>query len=1708
MKSKTFKKLFSMILVVAMVLSMCPTFVFAEGTSATDFGDYTYVAFGDSIVYGADGDTGERVAKPYVTAAGEILGIGTVLNLARSGSTWTECPPRVNMGEKAVKYNGKADIISVGLGANDFSAKKALGNMSSRGNDTIYGSIHMVAEALTTNYPDAFIFFTTPIKHKTEDNGKYTLPDVSQAIMDVAAVYNIPVLDLYHAFDWDPLSVKDNIHPNAKHHTEQMAPLVAEFIRQHVEVIVSKDACPCDTCKGADATWTAWDGTAAFVNGKHYRVSKDVQLTGVVTVPAGVTVVLDLNGKTITAAADSRCFEVSGELAIVNSTADKDANGNYTGLITGGKAAGSDAETQRGGNICVNESATLKMYGGTIANGTAPNAGGNVKLDNKAKFYMYGGTIADGKSETSGVVGNGGNMVVDTGATFEMHGGEISGGTASASGGNIYTWKGTITMRGGIITGGKANATSGTRGGGNIWLNAASAKLNMYGGEISDGESKRYGGNILVDNASGKITMEGGLITGGKATGHGGSIYVSAGTVQMTGGVLSNGKANWDFAKAAHTTATNDGGNIYMSGGKVYLGGNATITGGSVGTASNQYGGNLYATSATAVYLYDQVQILDGDAIEGKNIYAMTDVAVTMYGGTVKNGNFKTYESGSFHMYGGQIEDLRWSSSGTQETVIYNGIVGSNTSGLPEKLDVWAADCATVTQTTHLEGHTIYAIYQTNLANGACATCGHTYSAAKCGTCKNYSHPAVKVANCEFCNENVVWAPMLGNELVADHYYLAEDVALTDKIGMAIGDSLCIDLNGHNLATANVVAGITLTSAMLNIYNTSTDAAAIISGGGSILSANKASGEQRPVINIKNITIANGYAVENGGNITVNSVDLIIDNSIIRDGYASKNGGNICSYAANLTIKGNTQIKNGFACNNGYDIYLGTTSKAQMYSGTVGDICQLNSDGSFHLYGGTVDELLVYNYGSYNSKFYMYGGTVNNIGVAQQDKAMANGVVALYAGTVGNDPRIANYKETTMLAPCACVTKNADGTYTVIHTEGSTTCAECAANDVYAGGYTYPDAFVGQHNYPDAWTDGQKECANCDSILSCEHVNTTLTGSQEATCLAPGYTGDYVCEECGKTTVTGTSIDQKTHEYGDDNICVNGCGETKCVNEGHALTKTDAAEDTCTAVGNSEYWTCGTCGKFFGDANGVTEIEKDSWIINERIDHTYIYNNIGDGIHEIFCEKCDYYGTADCSDENGDHFCDRCGDKLLEPVASVNGEEYGSLLEAWQNATPNATITLLADVDMTGYEGMYVPSSTLTLDLNGKTLKIPFQAITFAGEGFTIKNGTIDSLGASYGLWIGGFAEAAAASNVTIENVTVIGGINIKNACNVTLNNVTATGIDYYAVWVEGNAYGVEISSGSYTGAEGKAAVAAAEKTALTVKGGTYSSNVNAFCEEGKHTAPAGGVYVYGDHSYSSAYTPATNTENAYTVYTCACGDTYTVVEEGTMLHAVVNETTGESYTDLQAALDAAAKGDTVKLLKDVEAADIRVGAGKAMDLNGFALTITSSLSASFATTHITDSSNGEGLLVVDGADVALNTKNKQLPIWTAAGVKFVEIAYARKLETIDGDANALMYRFYFDKADDSVLFDLIAENLDSLTIRVKVSYTTASGMNAYQYFELTEELTRQYLEKDGSIDLVVRGTACLQNLTFTAEIISTAPSGACTIIGSAPLVA
>ena len=48
----------------------------------------------------------------------------------------------------------------------------------------------------------------------------------------------------------------------------------------------------------------------------------------------------------------------------------------------------------------------------------------------------------------------------------------------------------------------------------------------------------------------------------------------------------------------------------------------------------------------------------------------------------------------------------------------------------------------------------------------------------------------------------------------------------------------------------------------------------------------------------------------------------------------------------------------------------------------------------------------------------------------------------------------------------------------------------------------------------------------------------------------------------------------------------------------HDLTESPAQAATCAKNGNTAYWTCSLCGKYFSDANGKKEIAKDSWVIS------------------------------------------------------------------------------------------------------------------------------------------------------------------------------------------------------------------------------------------------------------------------------------------------------------------------------------------------------------------------------------------------------------------------------------------------------------------------------------------------------------------------------
>ena len=226
-----------------------------------------------------------------------------------------------------------------------------------------------------------------------------------------------------------------------------------------------------------------------------------------------------------------------------------------------------------------------------------------------------------------------------------------------------------------------------------------------------------------------------------------------------------------------------------------------------------------------------------------------------------------------------------------------------------------------------------------------------------------------------------------------------------------------------------------------------------------------------------------------------------------------------------------------------------------------------------------------------------------------------------------------------------------------------------------------------------------------------------------------------------------------------------------------------------------------------------------------------------------------------------------------------------------------------------------------------------------------------------------------------------------------------------------------------------------------------------------------------------------------------------TVFAEGTAV--AENVQTGTVYADLQTALENAEKGHTVKLLADIRSERVIVGVGQTLDLNGFTLTA-NLFSAPFTNTHVIDSQDSSGLLILTGS-YAFNRKNEQLPIWTSEGVRFAKVAIKEKLQPID--ENTARYKFYLNmRSGDTIVDDILANGSSGtgITIRIRVRSMSKSGLGAEESFVLNDELVKGYVAAwDASmVILTVIGVANKVSVEYYAEVVSTAPNGTAVVIG------
>lgn len=252
---------------------------------------------------------------------------------------------------------------------------------------------------------------------------------------------------------------------------------------------------------------------------------------------------------------------------------------------------------------------------------------------------------------------------------------------------------------------------------------------------------------------------------------------------------------------------------------------------------------------------------------------------------------------------------------------------------------------------------------------------------------------------------------------------------------------------------------------------------------------------------------------------------------------------------------------------------------------------------------------------------------------------------------------------------------------------------------------------------------------------ACAHRFGEWKVTVAATCTKDGVSR-RICSICG--AVEEKSVPAAGHNFGawtvtkaatctESGISTRKCSvcgteETMIVPSlGHSMTATAGKVATCTEAGNSAYWTCSRCHKFFSDAAGKTEIAKDSWVIaalgHDEATRAAVAATCYASGHEAdtYCKRCGIVITAGATiPATGKHtyvngVCTVCGVK--NPMANVKGDDIK--VDSKDNKTAagdglvikaDDTITgeVLADIKAAVSDGAITVTVTDTLQLTNE----------------------------------------------------------------------------------------------------------------------------------------------------------------------------------------------------------------------------------------------------------------------------------------------------------------------------------------------------------------------------------------------------------------------
>ena len=190
----------------------------------------------------------------------------------------------------------------------------------------------------------------------------------------------------------------------------------------------------------------------------------------------------------------------------------------------------------------------------------------------------------------------------------------------------------------------------------------------------------------------------------------------------------------------------------------------------------------------------------------------------------------------------------------------------------------------------------------------------------------------------------------------------------------------------------------------------------------------------------------------------------------------------------------------------------------------------------------------------------------------------------------------------------------------------------------------------------------------------------------------------------------------------------------------HNLTKVDEVKATCTSAGNTTYYTC-DCGKYFSDAKGKTEIEKDSWVVpatGHDLTGEYAYTIEGTKAYKVkYCEHGDNEATELTN------YIIATTDNIDEVVAEVvegqtivlSSGDYNGIDINYDSVTTAQNVTIVGVQDVT-VDSIYI---------NGTV-----------NEGISIDKITFDGTVQYSGVIVG----VDSAKDLTIRNCVFVGVFN------------------------------------------------------------------------------------------------------------------------------------------------------------------------------------------------------------------------------------------------------------------------------------------------------------------------------------------------------------